>query len=230
MREQPHHGRELDQADELRRLIEQAKEQTEIPSESYGEKKEQKEELIRTGVLPPRSTVHVKKPLNLVPYYACGVVAAMLLAGIGFWWHTAQSQPVSVPTAASAPAGQAKPTPVKSPTQSSVRNVAKSPASSPVPTPAKQPTAPAPVPVKPQTSTVAGASPAGTKTPQKSVPASKKKRVIRHRVKPGESLYKLSVRYYGTGKYQFYLARYNNIRNSGNVLVGSTVKIPMPPG
>ncbi|WP_157738003.1 LysM peptidoglycan-binding domain-containing protein [Aneurinibacillus soli] len=241
MNEQLHPKHEADQADELRRLIEQTKGAAEQSSELHREEGERAVEPVRTGLLPPRSAVHVKEPLNLVPYYASGAIAIALFAGFGFWWFAGKSEPASAP-ASTVPQAQAKsaPTPVKPPASVPIPTPAKPPAPAPVPTPAKppapapvptpaKPPAPSPVPVKVAESASA-ARPEAVKPVQKSASVSKKKRVIRHRMQAGETLYKLSVRYYGTGKYQFYLARYNNIRNTQNVFVGSTVKIPMPPG
>ncbi|WCN36757.1 LysM peptidoglycan-binding domain-containing protein [Aneurinibacillus uraniidurans] len=230
MNEQPHQKREVDQADELRRLIEQTKGADEQPPEPHGEEKGRGVvEPVRTGLLPPRSAVHVKEPLNLVPYYVSGAIAIALLAGFGFWWFVGKSELASTP-AVTVPQAQAKPvpTPAKPPASVPVPMPAKPPAPVPVPMPAKPPT-PAPAPIKVAESAAVTRSEA-SKPVQKQASPSKKKRVIRHRMQAGETLYKLSVRYYGTGKYQFYLARYNNIHNTQNVFVGSIVKIPMPPG
>lgn len=229
MNEQPRQNRELDQADELRRLIEQTKEADQPPSASHGEEKgREAAEPIRTGLLPPRSAVHTKEPLNLVPYYVGGAVTIMLLTGLGFWWFVGKSETAST-SVATVPQAQAKSVPpAKPPASLPVPTPAKPHTPAPVPTPAKPPT-PAPVPIKATESAAATRSEA-SKSVQKQASASKKKRVIRHRMQAGETLYRLSVRYYGTGKYQFYLARYNNIHNTQNVFVGSVVKIPMPPG
>lgn len=52
---------------------------------------------------------------------------------------------------------------------------------------------------------------------------------IEHKVKAGDSLYKLSIQYYDSPKYQQFLAGFNNIENSNDLKVGQIVTIPFPP-
>ncbi|WCK56041.1 LysM peptidoglycan-binding domain-containing protein [Aneurinibacillus sp. Ricciae_BoGa-3] len=59
--------------------------------------------------------------------------------------------------------------------------------------------------------------------------AQPRNRVLYHRVRPGETLYRLSLRYYNTGQYQYYLANYNGIKDAENVITGTYLKIPIPP-
>lgn len=50
-----------------------------------------------------------------------------------------------------------------------------------------------------------------------------------HEIKGGDSLYKISIQYYHSSKYQQFLADYNHIQNSNNLTLGQTIKIPFPP-
>ncbi len=50
--------------------------------------------------------------------------------------------------------------------------------------------------------------------------------VKQHRVKSGETLWKISMQYYGTGKYVGELALYNKIANPRHIISGSTLTIP----
>ncbi|MBN6188558.1 LysM peptidoglycan-binding domain-containing protein [Aneurinibacillus sp. BA2021] len=236
-----------DQAETLRRKVE---EQTENHAESsdnmHQPAKGEEPELtpVGTGFLPPRSTVHKKPPpLNLTPYYIVGALVLLLLGGLGFWWAAAQSESAAVlpqpkagettkEEAASKPdkpapkpdkpapvPPTAKPSTTQTKPQAQAGTAPAAPKAPAVP-PASKPTAPAAVkqpaaaPVQEKPAQVAKAAP------------SHQKRVLRHRVQKGDTLYKISVMYYGTGKYQFYLARYNGIRqlNAGTVL-----KVPIPP-
>ncbi len=47
-----------------------------------------------------------------------------------------------------------------------------------------------------------------------------------HRVGKGETLWRISMNYYGTGKYVNDLARFNNIANPRLIISGMTIKIP----
>jgi hypothetical protein len=245
-----------DQADTLRKRIEQHKE-----SQESGEHSEK----LCTGTLPPRSTVHTKPPLRLTPFYIAGVLLIFVLTGLVFWWYTARSEQTTTQSQASSqaekpaakteehsskatsskpettstvpvPKGQTKQPQIASqPQTKSVQpptNVAAASANSGNGKPAVPRTQLQPAPEKPTAAVkpIAAVKPT-VKQPQteKAAVAKKQKRIIRHRMQPGETLYKISVRYYRTGKYQFYLARYNGIRNINNVYVGSIVKVPIPP-
>jgi LysM repeat protein len=225
----------LDQADGLRKIIEEQKAEE-------GKANSVSPQLVRTGTLPPRSTIHKRPPLNVTPYYVVGAICLLLVGGIGFWWYTARS---TQPTVAQPQAQMnVKDTIAKKPSVAS-------PAVKPTPAaPAAKPNVSSPAPKlnvtqkpKPalggaqQAAKVPATIPSAAVTPTpkpmvksaKKKPVAKKNRVLRHRVQPGDTLYKISVMYYRTGKYQFYLARYNGIRDTGNVLVGSIVKVPLPP-
>jgi nucleoid-associated protein YgaU len=219
-----------DQADGLRKIIEEQKAEEEKANSVSPQ-------LVRTGTLPPRSTIHKRPPLNVTPYYVAGVICLLLVGGLVFWWYTARStQPTVAQPQVQANAKDTAAT--KPPAASTVAKPAPPVKSNP-PSPApKQKVAPKPVTgntqqaAKVPASTSSAAVTQTSKTvakPVKKKPVIRKKRALRHRVQPGDTLYKISVMYYGTGKYQFYLARYNGIRDTGNVLVGSVVKVPLPP-
>ncbi|WP_052947685.1 LysM peptidoglycan-binding domain-containing protein [Aneurinibacillus tyrosinisolvens] len=142
-----------------------------------------------------------------------------------------------------APAKQAAPAPVPAKPAAQPVPAAKPPVSAPAvkppapavkpPAPAVKPPAPAvkpPAPaVKPPAPAVKRPAPAVVQS-KKAEPAVKRKnRVLRHRVQPGDTLFRISMMYYETGKYQTYLARYNHVRNTGNILVGTIIKVPVPP-
>jgi LysM repeat protein len=221
-----------DQADGLRKIIEEQKAEEEKANSVSPQ-------LVRTGTLPPRSTIHKRPPLNVTPYYVAGAICLLLVGGFGFWWYTARS---TQPTVAQPQAQMnVKDTIAKKPSVASPAakpaSAAKPNVSSPAP---KLNAAQKPKPAlggAQQAAKVPATTPSAAVTPipkpvvkpAKKKPVAKKKRVLRHRVQPGDTLYKISVMYYGTGKYQFYLARYNGIRDTGNVLAGSIVKVPLPP-
>lgn len=50
-----------------------------------------------------------------------------------------------------------------------------------------------------------------------------------HKVKKGDTLYDLSIQYYGTPQYQRLLAKYNNLTASNSLKVGQDIDIPFPP-
>jgi hypothetical protein len=128
-----------------------------------------------------------------------------------------------------APAKQAAPAPVPAKPAAQPVPAAKPPVSAPAvkpPAPVVKPPAPA---VKPPAPAVKRSAPAVVQS-KKAEPAVKRKnRVLRHRVQPGDTLFRISMMYYETGKYQTYLARYNHVRNTGNILVGTIIKVPVPP-
>lgn len=47
-----------------------------------------------------------------------------------------------------------------------------------------------------------------------------------HRVLPGETLYSITMKYYGSKKYMDELAAYNGIGNNSNIRTGTVLKIP----
>ncbi|MED0764982.1 LysM peptidoglycan-binding domain-containing protein [Aneurinibacillus thermoaerophilus] len=234
-----------DQADSLRKIV----------AQQQGAQLEK----VPTGTLPPRSTIHKKPPLNLTPYYIGGTVLLLLVAVLCFWWYATRSVPsVAQPrpevgsqtpakkeltsvsgTAVSGtavsklePSQQAsqfseklsgmqssKPLPAAPPNANQAPKSPSSAKATPV-NPSQTPPKAKPVQAKAKVETVHAS---------KSAPPYKKRRLLRHRVQPGDTLYKISVMYYGTGKYQFYLARYNGIRNTNNVYAGSVIKVPLPP-
>ncbi|OEH85737.1 hypothetical protein BHU72_02855 [Desulfuribacillus stibiiarsenatis] len=50
--------------------------------------------------------------------------------------------------------------------------------------------------------------------------------VTSYKVRPGDTLWSITVRHYGTGKYMLPLAQYNNLSNPRHVVSGSILKIP----
>ncbi|WP_027417453.1 LysM peptidoglycan-binding domain-containing protein [Aneurinibacillus terranovensis] len=206
--------------------------------------------------LPPRSQVHAKAPpMKRAPFYIGGAVVLALAIGGGGWWYL-QGQK-STPTAASAAAGNiqpvkgvqerppaetdeaAKPTVIVPPAPKDSKEAK---VGSPAPTAEvsavgavskkAQPSAtgsakaPAAKPDKPESSAVLTTKRAEAESPE---PRKKKNRVVYHRIQQGETLYKISKRYYQTGRYQYYLANYNGIKDTTNVIVGTVIAIPMPP-
>lgn len=77
-----------------------------------------------------------------------------------------------------------------------------------------------PVVIQPQQPTVIS-----TKEVQKPVT----QQVMKHKVKPGETLYRISIRYYHTGKYASYLTKVNGLRSPSDLVSGTTIKVPYPP-
>lgn len=54
-------------------------------------------------------------------------------------------------------------------------------------------------------------------------------KIIEHKVQSGDSLYKLSLKYYNSSKYQQFLAGFNKLNNSNDLQIGQSIKIPFPP-
>ncbi len=56
------------------------------------------------------------------------------------------------------------------------------------------------------------------------------KKIIRHKVGVGETLYRISLKYYHTGRYATFLGKHNHIQDPSNLISGTFIKIPFPPG
>lgn len=69
--------------------------------------------------------------------------------------------------------------------------------------------------------------PAANVEPKKAEPAEQPK-AIRHVVKQGDTLFKLSRHYYGNGRGVEAIARYNGLQVDGELWVGTVLYIPMP--
>ncbi|MCF6093499.1 LysM peptidoglycan-binding domain-containing protein [Microaerobacter geothermalis] len=54
-------------------------------------------------------------------------------------------------------------------------------------------------------------------------------KIVFHRVKPGETLYSITMYYYKDKRYVPFLAEYNAIENPRNIMAGVTIKVPLPP-
>jgi LysM repeat protein len=227
-----------DQSDALRKLVERQNEAEQSAIEPQVERPNK----IPTGTLPPRSTVHRKPPLNLTPYYyIAGVLLLLVIGGLVFLWYAARSEPS---TAQPQTQSKASETGKQAPAKDGQTKTPSSPAPSPQakPAPANPGSSQNPAGSQAQTSgsvkppAASQTSSAKATAPQssaakpapvaKKAPAKAQKRILRHRVQKGDTLYKISVMYYGTGKYQFYLARYNGIQN---LYAGTVLKVPIPP-
>ncbi|MFT9847525.1 LysM peptidoglycan-binding domain-containing protein [Aneurinibacillus sp. REN35] len=239
-----------DQADTLRKIVEERMEDderseidTNHASEETKTERMQETASVSTGILPPRSTVHKKPPpLNLTPYYIAGALVLLVLSGLGFWWGAARNEPATAlpqPKVEEANKKETGETPDKTPPAPSKAASPKTDntKSNPQAPTGAQPSVPKtqaqvqnqttpkpPAPIAPQAKPAA-AKPTGVEK-SSAAPSKNKKRVLRHRVQKGDTLYKISMMYYGTGKYQFYLARYNGIRQLN---AGSVLKVPIPP-
>lgn len=55
------------------------------------------------------------------------------------------------------------------------------------------------------------------------------RKFIRHLVRPGETLYRISVHYYHSGRYSEYLATRNHLNDPANLIAGKTIVVPVPP-
>lgn len=217
----------FDQADTLRKMVEQ-KEAEQLP------KAGKQPEKIPTGTLPPRSSVHPKPPLRLMSYYIAGALVFLALGGLVFWWYAVRSEPSVAQPQAQTKAPSEQKAPAKPSVQANKPPAPSVPASHPKSIEANKPASgtekpAAPVqqkppvkPAAPQAST-AKAVPVTKPAP---APVKKQRKTLRHRVQKGDTLYGISVMYYGTGKYQYYLARYNGIEK---LYAGSVIKVPIPP-
>jgi LysM repeat protein len=208
----------FDQADMLRKLVEQ-KETEQLPEA------EKQPEKIPTGTLPPRSSVHPKPPVRLAPYYVAGALVLLALGGLVFWWYTVRNEPSVAQTQTKAPSEQ------KVPSKPSVHEnklpAPSVPTSQTKPSEANKPAPEVGKPVTPVQQKPSVKPAAAQASPAKAAPVAKKQRkILRHRVQKGDTLYGISVMYYGTAKYQSYLARYNGIEK---LYAGSVIKVPIPP-
>lgn len=55
------------------------------------------------------------------------------------------------------------------------------------------------------------------------------KQIMKHKVEPGETLYRISIKYYHTGNYANYLTQYNGLRSPSDLVSGTYIKVPYPP-
>ena len=72
-----------------------------------------------------------------------------------------------------------------------------------------------------------------TSAPALAVPSDPPKpayeRIIKHRVQPEETLYRISLLYYKTGKHSSFLANHNHLQRPSDLVSGKTIEIPFPP-
>ncbi|HJV44774.1 MAG TPA: LysM peptidoglycan-binding domain-containing protein [Bacillota bacterium] len=54
-------------------------------------------------------------------------------------------------------------------------------------------------------------------------------RVIKHKVQTGDTLYKISLKYYHTGRYTDYLAKHNHLKSPSDLTVGKIIEVPEQP-
>lgn len=54
-------------------------------------------------------------------------------------------------------------------------------------------------------------------------------RIVTHKVRSGETLYRITMKYYHKKHYVDFLAAYNNLEDPREIYTGQAIKIPMPP-
>ncbi|MEW9669702.1 LysM peptidoglycan-binding domain-containing protein [Ammoniphilus sp. 3BR4] len=83
---------------------------------------------------------------------------------------------------------------------------------------------PAPEPVKqaPEPDAQPKSKPSAVDTPSF-------ERIAKHKVEVGETLYRISVKYYSSGKYADFLARHNNLKTPSDLISGTYIQVPFPP-
>ncbi|MBP1933493.1 hypothetical protein [Ammoniphilus resinae] len=54
-------------------------------------------------------------------------------------------------------------------------------------------------------------------------------KVMKHKVGVGETLYRISLAYYHTGKFATFLAKHNKLKNPTELVSGSIIEVPFPP-
>lgn len=54
-------------------------------------------------------------------------------------------------------------------------------------------------------------------------------RIAKHKVEAGETLYRISVKYYSSGRYANFLARHNNLNKPSDLISGTYIHVPFPP-
>jgi|GEM_PF-5252527 len=54
-------------------------------------------------------------------------------------------------------------------------------------------------------------------------------KIMKHKVGVGETLYRISLAYYKTGKFATFLAKHNKLKNPTDLVSGSIIEVPFPP-
>jgi LysM repeat protein len=185
------------------------------------------EEEVIPGI-PPRRAVHQQttKPLAKPTFrWGTAAVAVSMLIAIGLWWFW---EPQREPDLESV-----------NPRMIEVRNSANQPSSAGETSsikPESDPQQSAEVKLKPAEAAVIE-EPTVAST-EESVPASgvtsdppkpAYERIVKHRVKPGETLYSISLSYYKTGKYSAFLTKHNRLEQPSDLISGRVIEIPFPP-
>ncbi|WP_134698926.1 LysM domain-containing protein [Ammoniphilus sp. YIM 78166] len=202
---------------ELRRVKKSPDERKDQEQEKMIVEVEDMEEEASAGSkIPPRSAIHGRKqkPTNpnrrgrvlallLLPIFLCGAV----------WWYFGET--IVNYEASSSPPSPALRLEKEEPSVDSIAPVqaeTKPEVEEPTEPPAAQveekPTAPPAVP--------APAKPAYD-------------RITKHKVEVGETLYRISLRYYSTGKYADFLGRHNKLKQPSDLVSGTTIEVPFPP-
>lgn len=176
--------------------------------------------------IPPRKFIHgkpQKKAAKLTVGYTLSLIAVISVLGASGWWMKTQltehAKPVLTPEVKKLEPNKEV---QKQPSMPNHETLDKS-QQSPKQTVAAQ----LPAKVSQQLQASEASIPATVKkAPAKPV----YKKIIRHKVGAGETLYRISVKYYDTGRYAPFLGRYNRIRDPSNLISGTFIKIPFPPG
>ncbi|RXT13866.1 hypothetical protein [Ammoniphilus sp. CFH 90114] len=73
-------------------------------------------------------------------------------------------------------------------------------------------------------------SPASSENVQQpSPPAPTYDRMVKHKVEVGETLYRISIKYYASGKHADFLSRHNKLSRPSDLVSGTYIEIPFPP-
>lgn len=184
------------------------------------EAEEMEEKADSDSGIPPRSAIHGKKHKPANPNRRGRVIAMLLLPILlcgAVWWYfgetivnfeaVSSSPPPALPVEREEPSSVEPPAPL----QTETRPVGKEGEEQTVPPTnqaAEQPAAlpVAPKPVKPSYD-----------------------RIVKHKVEVGETLYRISLRYYSTGRYADFLGRHNKLKQPSDLVSGTTIEVPFPP-
>jgi nucleoid-associated protein YgaU len=206
--------------------IEQSKNQVDIDLEKEEIKAEEAEEEI--SAIPSRQLTYKRHTAN--PLVKIGIVL-IVFAGLAAGWHLLpqrlgldqQATMVQPKQQAEQPS---KTTPQASPAiePKQVPNSAVSQTANPVNSEPKTATSlPVAATPEPQQSSEEPKSVKPIKT------AAHFERVERHTVATGETLYRISMNYYRSGRYTHFLADYNRLEDPASLTAGNTILIPFPP-
>jgi len=158
----------------------------------------------------PRREKHTKKKGLTVSVFFAAFLSIILFVGWGAGWMKHEQEKTvastNAPITVEPPVAEEQMEKVAAPAPNESKPVEQPKVS----VPAQQP--------KPQNN---------SKPPEVQKPVNKQ--IMKHKVQPGETLYRISIKYYHTGKYADYLTRYNGLGSPSQLVSGTYIRVPYPP-